>query len=150
MSTDVEPLRPADPIPAAAARMIAADAPSLPVVDDSGALVGVLSEADILRISLPRYVDKLGDLSFLPPDVDFIQPESIERLAKLTVGDVMHREPLYTVEEDTPLAEAALLMLQHRVGRLPVVKQGKLVGIISRRAVMQAILDAVYEELPPE
>ncbi len=146
MSTDVQPLRPDDLVPQAVARMISTDSPSLPVVDDEGRVVGVLSQSDILRLSLPRYVDRIGDLSFLPPDVDFIEPEGIERLADVRVGKIMHTDPLFTVTEDTPLAEAALLMLRHRIGRLPVLREGKLVGVITRGAIMRAILEVICEE----
>lgn len=146
MSTDVRPLRPDQSVPQAVAQMIETSSTSLPVVDQDGKVIGVVSQSDILRLSLPRYVDRIGDLSFLPPDVDFIEPEGMEKLAEVKVGEIMHTEPLFTVEEDTPLAEAALLMLRYRIGRLPVLREGKLVGVISRQAILRAILEVICEE----
>ena len=146
MSTDVQPLHPTDSIPEAVAKMLATSSPSLPVVDEEGRVIGVVSQSDILRASLPRYVDRIGDLSFLPPDVDFVDIEGVEKLADMPVASLMHTDPLFTVEEDTPLAEAALLMLRHRIGRLPVLREGKLVGIITRQAILRAILEVICEE----
>lgn len=149
MSRDVTTLTMQMTVAEAAELLISSSNTSLPVVDEGMRLVGVLSEVDILRLSLPRYADLIGDLSFLPPEADFVSPEKLRTLTEVTVGEVMHREPLYTVREDSPLAEAALLMVQHRLGRLPVVEEGRLIGAISRRDVLRAIVQTISGE-PPE
>ncbi len=141
MTRDVQPLGPEDTVMHAAERLLQCAVTSLPVVDGEGKLVGVISEADILRLTLPHYAQLIGDLSFLPPDADFVSPDQLSALSEKKVGEVMHRKPLYVVEEQTPLAEAAILMLQHRLGQLPVVHEGKLVGVVTRRDILEAMIE---------
>ena len=82
----------------------------------------------------------MADVSFLPPEADFIDEEGREHLATIPVGQIMHRKPLYTVATDTSLAEAALLMLRHHIRRIPVIEDGKVVGIITRSDIVRAML----------
>ncbi|MCS7239689.1 MAG: CBS domain-containing protein [Candidatus Bipolaricaulota bacterium] len=103
---------------------------SLPVVDDEGKVVGVISERDIIRALLPEYVDMLRSPSFLP---------SLDRLTKKLreIGDhpierYMVKEVISVRLEDTDLYVADL-MLRKGLKQLPVVdEQGRLVGVVRR------------------
>lgn len=86
----------------------------LPVLDEEARLLGVVTEFDLLRA---LYDHEIGD-----------QP----------VRDHMTRDPL-CVEEDTPLVTVADLMLTSRVRRLPVVRAGRLVGLVSRHDLIRVI-----------
>jgi acetoin utilization protein AcuB len=89
----------------------------LPVLNKRGKLVGIVSERDLLYAS-PSPVTSLSiyELHYL--------------VSKITVGEVMTRDVI-TVSEYTPLEEAARIMADNKIGSLPVVRDGKLVGIIT-------------------
>jgi acetoin utilization protein AcuB len=89
----------------------------LPVLNKKGELVGIVSERDLLYAS-PSPVTSLSiyELHYL--------------VSKITVSEVMTRDVI-TVSEYTPLEEAALIMADNKIGGLPVMRDGKLVGIIT-------------------
>lgn len=113
---------------------------TVPVVDGSGRLVGLITDHDILHRALPGYLDLLEDVSFLPPDFEGLDFAEACHLAEVPAREVMRTENLHTVQEDTPLAEAALLMLRHRVRMLPVLRDGVVVGLVSRRDLLRRII----------
>lgn len=88
----------------------------LPVVDDDGRLVGVITEFALLAIAYDR------------------------RVTNHTVGQHMTREVI-TVDADDPLSRVADLCIVHRVRRLPVLKDGRMVGLIARRDVLRALVE---------
>jgi len=95
----------------------------LPVVED-GHLVGIITDRDLRTVQpSPATVFAAGEISFL--------------LDRLTVGEVMTRRVL-TVEPEEPLAEAVRQMLEQKIGALPVVEHGRLVGIITEIDVLRA------------
>lgn len=105
----------------------------LPVVDSGGAVVGVVSEADILLKQTapePRRGGVLGWLLGSPAPED-------AKLDARTAGDAM-TSPAVTVEPDRPVARAAALMVEKGVNRLPVVRDGELVGIVTRADIVRA------------
>lgn len=98
----------------------------LPVVEE-GRLVGIITDRDLRQVS-PSY----------PAGQD--QPEVQTYLHALKVASCMTRDPL-TVEPGTLLVEAARLMRTNRIDSLPVVEQGKLVGILSISDVLDAFIE---------
>ncbi|HDN79411.1 MAG: hypothetical protein DRI61_13505 [Chloroflexi bacterium] len=99
----------------------------LPVVDENGKLVGIVSEKDLLYAS-PSSAKELNvyELQYL--------------LSKLTVGEVMTRDVI-TVTEYTPLEEAARIMVDNKIGGLPVMRGDKLVGIITETDIFKVFLE---------
>jgi acetoin utilization protein AcuB len=98
----------------------------LPVLRD-GKLVGIITRDDLLKVS-PSSASTLSvwELNYL--------------LSKLLVKDAMTKNPI-TVQPEATLEEAALLMREKGVGALPVVEDGKLLGIITESDVFDAFLD---------
>ncbi len=95
-------------------------------VTDRDRLVGILTDRDI-RLNLPSPATSLSvwEINYL--------------LARLTVGEVMTRG-VVTIAPDRPAEEAARLMLERRIGALPVVEDGRLVGIITETDLLRAWL----------
>ncbi len=89
----------------------------LPVLDKSGKLVGIVAERDLLYASpSPATALSIYEIHYL--------------LAKLTVTEVMKKD-VVTIAEDTPVEDAARIMTDRKIGGLPVVRDGLLVGIIT-------------------
>jgi len=99
----------------------------LPVVDKQGKLVGIVSEKDLLYAS--------------PSPVTSLSIHEIHYLvSKIKVADVMTKDVI-TVGEYTPLEEAARIMVDHKIGGLPVVRNGTLVGIITETDLFKVFLE---------
>jgi len=137
-----EPLlaRPGDNLLGVAHQIIQTGQTTVPVVDADGRLVGIVTEFDILHRALPRYLDMLEDVSFLPPDFEGLDLAEARHLAEISVAEVMREESLYVVEEEATLVEAALVMLRHRVRMLPVVRDGVVVGLVSRGDLLRKLV----------
>ncbi len=110
---------------------------AVPVVDDHGKLVGIISEGDLVhRAEIGTTRHRPWWLILMTGDqvlaTDYIKANSKR------VADVMTRNVI-TAEPDTPLSEIAVSLEQHRVKRLPILRNGQLVGIISRANLVQAI-----------
>jgi len=99
----------------------------LPVLDGSGDLVGIVSDRDLL-------------LASPSPATSLAVWEIHDLLAKLTVEKTMTREVI-TVSEETPLEEAARVMVDNKVGGLPVMRGDTLVGIISESDLFKTLLE---------
>jgi acetoin utilization protein AcuB len=99
----------------------------LPVVNREGNLIGMVSEREILQSS-PSQATSLSiwELNYL--------------MAKITVDEIMTKDVI-TVEASTPLEEAALLMADHKIGGLPVMKDGKMVGIVTETDLFKVFLE---------
>lgn len=96
------------------------------LVTEGERLVGIVTDRDI-RLNLPSPATSLSvwEINYL--------------LTKLTVGDVMTKFVI-TVEPGRPIEEAARLMLEHRIGALPVVEDGLLVGILTETDLLRAFV----------
>ena len=107
----------------------------LPVTDDDGKVIGVISEADILFKERSPERRRGGSFAWL------FFPDMVENEAKLdarTAGEAMS-SPAVTIGPDRPVGEAAARMLDDAVNRLPVIdEEGKLVGIVTRADLVRA------------
>ena len=111
---------------------------AVPVVDDQGKIVGIVSEGDLLHrseISTQRRHPWWLDLMVRDEVLD--AEEYIKARAK-QVADIMTRNVI-TAETDTPLQEIAEILAKYTIKRVPIVRDGRLVGIVSRANLVQAI-----------
>ncbi len=135
MTTDVATTDPDTLLKEAARELVRRRISGMPVVDSDLRVLGVVSEADILAKegSEPR-----GGGGFLQWLVDPGDPWITARFDAVTVGEAMST-PAQTITPNRPLAEAATIMLDEGVNRLPVVDtDGKLVGLVSRGDLVRA------------
>ncbi|GAA3336537.1 CBS domain-containing protein [Amorphoplanes nipponensis] len=129
MTTPVHVVWQNAPIESAAELMTGKAVTALPVVDAQGALVGIVSEGDLLWHRVP------GDPSaHLRRDVD-MAPQRRPG----TVAEVMAKDP-YTATPDLDVADIAEVMLRHDIRSLPVVEGREVIGIISRRDILRAMV----------
>lgn len=106
----------------------------LPVLDSSGKLVGIVSDRDLL-------------LASPSPATSLAVWEIHDLLAKLTVEKMMSTNVI-TVTEETPLEEAARVMVDNRIGGLPVMRGEALVGIISESDLFKTLLELLGGRRP--
>ena len=137
--------RPDAPIEEAARLMLLHRISGLPVIDDAGKLVGMVTEGDLLggrennaRGERPRGLEVV----FACKEAD--GPPRLPPLAR--VADVMTRAPI-TVSEDTPVHEIVAALQRHGIKRVPVVREGRIVGIVSRADLLRE-LARLAEEMP--
>jgi acetoin utilization protein AcuB len=106
----------------------------LPIVDESNNLVGLITQRSLLRA--------------LPSDVsNFSRFEVSYVLSKIKVRSVMVTDIL-TIDEDTAIEEAARIMADHRIGCLPVMRQGELAGIITDNDLFNTMVDLLGARRP--
>ncbi|ACK49997.1 CBS domain containing membrane protein [Methylocella silvestris BL2] len=137
MVRDVVTVGPDDEIAAAVRLLVDHDVSALPVVDADGRVVGVLSEADLL------FREEDGTAQPHSWWVEALTPASIlaQQFAKehgRKVSEVMSSEVI-SAPADASLADIAHLLEKRRIKRVPIITDGKLVGIVSRSNIMQAL-----------
>jgi CBS domain-containing protein/mannitol/fructose-specific phosphotransferase system IIA component (Ntr-type) len=129
MSERPRTIGPDAPLRSAVLDMVRSGLGGLPVVDGDNRVIGMLSERELLRDLLSHYLPRAGGSPGSPP------PSSARR----TVRDLMTRQVLCVAPEQ-PLAEVASLMLNKDVDRVPVVKDGRLVGFLTRGDIVRKLI----------
>jgi CBS domain-containing protein len=127
MSSPVVTVPPELPIKHVAALLVERGISAVPVVDARGQLVGIVSEADLVPLqAVPQRSRR------------FPHPDRLLVFLPHTAGEAMTRH-VVALPEDATVAEAASLMLERAVKRIPIVRDGHLTGIISRRDLLRAL-----------
>lgn len=136
MTPKVLSVRPEQTLEFAARLMVAHQIPSLPVVSQSGEVLGLVSHREVLRLLLPKYVKRVSTGEFLVPvrrdPADRREPSAIP------VREAMDRSVL-CISEDQTLADVASLMVNKDIDRFPVVREGVLVGFITRGDIVRRL-----------
>jgi CBS domain-containing protein len=127
MTSPVITVRPDTPVKDVAAKMAAHHVSGLPVVTEDGELVGIITEADLL-VAEARGVRPRARQS--PP---------VGAGPGGPVARELMTSPVVTVDEEAPLPEVAALMVRRRINRVPVMRAGRLVGIVSRADIVRAL-----------
>jgi CBS domain-containing protein len=111
----------------------------MPVLEEDGRLVGMISEGDLIVWREPPSERQAWWLDMLAEGFE-LSPGYLDTVsaARETVRTIMKTD-LVTAMEATPLAEVARLMASRGVNRLPVVRDGKLVGIVARADLVKAL-----------
>ena len=140
MVRDVVTVGPKEPVSKAVQLLVDHDISALPVVDGDRRVIGILSEADLL------HREKIGTEKHRAWWIEAVTPPSVLALdyAKShgrRVAELMS-ESVISAKEDTSLSELANILEKNRIKRVPILEDGKLVGIVSRSNLIQALASA--------
>lgn len=153
MATSVITVRQDTPVAKIAEVLLANRISAVPVVNDKDTLVGIVSEGDLIhRVEAGTERHRSWWLELLTGK-EILAHEFVKSHAR-KAADVM-TYPVVSVTPDTPLGDIAALLEKHRIKRVPVVSNGKIVGIVSRANLIQALVslghaktsDASFDDL---
>ena len=143
MTKDVITVHPQTPVRELATLLLNHKISGVPVVDEAGKVLGVVTESDLIfqnkKVHLPTAVAILDAFLFLE------RPEKLEqemkKIAGSMAGDICSAE-LISVTPETPLDELATLMAEKKIHTLPVLDGGKLAGVIGKSDIIRTIAQA--------
>ena len=142
MDPDPATVRPDTPVEEVVATLRRHELPGLPVVDDEGRVVGMVTETDLVLphdegdLHIPHYINLFGGTVFLEPLSRFEQ--RLRKAFASNAADMMTSDP-DTVAPDTTVQEAARVIHESGHNRLPVVEDGRLIGVVTRVDVLGAL-----------
>jgi CBS domain-containing protein len=147
MTTDVVAVAPETSVRQVAQTMLRHRISGVPVVDATGKLVGIVSEGDLMRrpeSGTERRRSWWLALLAAPEDSALDYIKSHGQHAK----DVM-TSPVVTTDAETPISEVAAVLEEKRIKRVPVLKEGRLVGIVSRADLLHGLTAAKFDQTAP-
>ena len=140
MTKDVVTVKPDTSIEELSALLVSNEISGAPVVNADGAIVGMVTENDLIsrnkRLHIPTVVSFLDAVIYLESSKKFA--DDVKRLTATKVGDISVKK-VVTITEDTTLTDIATIMSEKKVHLLPVVRSGKVVGIVGKRDVVKAV-----------
>jgi CBS domain-containing protein len=142
MQTQVITVRPSTTVREMAGILAEHGVSGVPVVDEDDRVVGMVSEADIIvqdaELHFPYYIPLLDSVIYLQSFHKF--EERLHKMFGSQVKEIMSKEVI-AISPEVSVRDAATLMTDREINRLPVVADGKLVGIVTRHDIVQAIAD---------
>src|SRR5579872_1261499 len=135
MTRDVVSVAPDMPLREVAELLVANRISGVPVCSPNGAVLGIVSEVDILRKEEGVAPDLASPLAWLARQLD----GEYGKVCARTAGEAM-TAPALTVRTTQQVSEVARLMIDHRINRVPVVHDDRLVGIVSRADLVRAFI----------
>jgi len=139
METELETVHPDDRLAHAAELLEDYHHSIVPVIDEAGKLVGLLSEVDLLAFVLPVAPRDMQNLAFMPKSYQLRDLQQ-QDLREARVREAMTSDDLVTASEDEPIAQIALAMVRHNVAHVPVLAEGKLIGQVCRNALIRQLV----------
>jgi CBS domain-containing protein len=142
MEVDVPSVYPEDPIEKVVRTMRDNELPGIPVINEGGRCVGIITEADLVMggeeadLHLPAVIELWGGVVFLESTKKF--EERLRKAIGWLAQDVMTEDPI-TIHPDATVIEAGREIAKHKHNRLPVVEHGRLVGVVTRIDVLDAL-----------
>ena len=144
METDVPAVYATDPVESVLKVLRAHDLQGVPVVNEGGRCVGIITEADLVLseedadLHLPHYFELFGGIVFLERWSHF--EDRARRAFAATAEEMMTEDPV-TIEPTATVREAARVIARRKHNRLPVIDHGRLVGVVTRLDVLGALVE---------
>lgn len=146
MTKDPITLQPEDSVGEAAQLLLENHINGIPVVEEGGALVGIICQSDLVvqqkKLSLPSFFSFLDGYISLSSGKQM--DKEIKKMAALTVAEAMTADPT-VVSPDTSLEEAATLMVDKNFHTLPVVDQGNVVGVVGQEDILRTLIPSAQK-----
>jgi CBS domain-containing protein len=140
MTTEVHVARADTPLEEIAQLLATHHISGVPVVENDGRVIGMVSEADLIdEDKRSARIPRTALYGFFPVPEDVLK-EAYRGGQHLTAGDVMTKK-VALATEDTPVSKLADLMIARRINRVPIHRDGKLVGIVSRADIVRALAE---------
>jgi CBS domain-containing protein len=140
MTTEVITVKPDTSIKDLASILVKHGISGVPVVDDTGSLYGIVTENDLIsrnkRLHIPTVISFLDAAIYLESSRRF--EEDVKRLAATRVSEICVRK-VVTITEDTSVVDIATIMDEKKVHLLPVVKGGKVTGVVGKRDMVRSV-----------
>jgi CBS domain-containing protein len=140
MTKDVITVKPETSIEELSSILVNNEISGVPVVDETGSLYGIVTENDLIsrntRLHIPTVISFLDAAIYLESSKKFEQ--EVKRMAATRVGDICARKVI-TITEDASITDIATIMAEKKVQLLPVVRNGKVIGIVGKRDVVKAV-----------
>jgi CBS domain-containing protein len=143
MDTDVPTVTVVDSVERVLRVLREHELPGVPVVNEGGRCVGIITEADLVLsdededLHLPHYFQLFGGIVFLESMSHF--NDRVRKAFAATAEDMMTPNPV-TIEPSATVREAARVIARKKHNRLPVVEHGRLVGVVTRVDVLDALM----------
>jgi CBS-domain-containing membrane protein len=141
MTTEVITVSPETEIVQATKLLLENRINGVPVLDETGKLVGILCQSDLIaqqqKIPIPSFFTLLDGL--IPLISEKQLDKQVRKIAAVTVAEAMTPNPI-TVQPDTNIEEVAALMVDRNFHTIPVVDEGKLVGIVGKEDILRTLM----------
>ncbi|HCG98801.1 MAG: hypothetical protein A2074_03175 [Candidatus Aquicultor primus] len=141
MTKEVITFKPDLPVKEAAKELSEANIGGAPVLDDEGRIIGIVVESDLImqevRLHFPTYVQLLDSYIYLPGSMSRFEKE-FKKAVGAKVKDVMSTD-VVTIDAGATVEDAATMMVDKDINMLPVMAEGKLVGVVSKRDLVKSI-----------
>lgn len=141
MTTEVISFKPDTDISEAAKQLLENRINGAPVVDEDGKVVGILCQSDLIvqqkRFPVPSFFTLLDSVIPLVSQKHF--EKEMEKMAAFKVSQAMTEKPV-VVSPDTSLEDVAALMVDKKLHTLPVVDNGKLVGVVGKEDILRTLM----------
>jgi len=141
MTKEVISVRPDEKVEKAARILIENKISGIPVVDDNHHVVGIITEKDLMikasELKVPFYLTLFDSIIFLENPIRF--NNNIKKYTASHVKEAMTAK-VFSVEEDASVSEVVDTMQRHEINRVPVLRHGKLIGIITRNDILKSLV----------
>jgi CBS domain-containing protein len=150
MTTDLVTVPPETTVAETARRMLSHHVSAVPVVDSNNRPLGLVSEGDVMRHFGAQFQGKRAQWLRMLAEGGTLAPEFLAeiRLNQRHVREIMSTA-IVSANEEASLAELADLMLKHGIKRVPILRDGVLVGMVSRADVVRAVVENLDDLLEP-
>lgn len=149
MKHEVISVAPDMPVTELGKLFIERDITGAPVIDAEGHLVGIVTEYDLISQNKQFHVPSLLRIfdAVIPIESSKEVEKEIKRMSASTAGDICTRD-VVTIAEETPIEEIATVMTEKHLALLPVMREGKVVGVVGKHEVIRGVAAEGTEPKP--